>query len=741
MATTHLTARRRWGFLLICAAAALALSAGEAESKTPPATQPAATADRYAPRDPATLHVPRSPVTRKTYIDFCRPAAKQFLSGPDHGRYGVRHALPALAVFAAEGDPKLGAGIKKTLRHYGDWVYGEVKAKGGVFSMEGGVLCAIYFRELRKRKMMTPDDEKWARELLLTLRKYQFAWRPGDGYYRGPHHRSQSQGANHALAAAFYPRHPGAKKWQAYADAVWGDWWNYRDVGINDTGYFYSSFGTILRTADVLERHEVFTDPQAKRFLWDRVLYEITPDGAAPPYGAHGGYNCRAGSRIYALELAARHNRDGRYRWVAHRLMNFGLARGFSNNHNHVQSLSHEPIALASIVCDDTVRPVRPDAGSKLLMRKEVIRLTKEQARKAYPNAGGVDCDMVMGPKVFPHKLVFRAGWEPGDMYMLVEAFPRHDPLNPTAILSLERHSAAFAEMSYEKFVPRENQVRIEDLSGTARYRGKKPFRGPKRLPVGYDGMDVRAEAFADAAAATHARLVVTNYMGYDARQTRELLFVKNRFVLVRDETRFADGFRARVGPIWNTQNVGRPRGDNWLNTWFTAHWFQIARLYETQPWDLLVWHAPAAGRKLTVSGPMGTAGALSKLRSTQYAWTGEVKPGMRLQFVSVLLPHAPMRDASKLAAGIEALRDEPGIAAVRVTTAGRHELAALNAPGGRLKLSAGKATFATDARAAYLDVAGGKLTRALLVDATFLTANGRDVFLAAARRTYELPK
>ena len=61
-------------------------------------------------------------------------------------------------------------------------------------------------------------------------------------------------------------------------------------MGINDTGYFYSSFGNILRASELLGRTEVFTDPESRQ-LFDRIMAEVTPDGAAVQYGAHGGYN------------------------------------------------------------------------------------------------------------------------------------------------------------------------------------------------------------------------------------------------------------------------------------------------------------------------------------------------------------------------------------------------------------------------------------------------------------------
>lgn len=696
-------------------------------------------ADRYQARTPESLTVPRRPVTRKDYVDFVRPLAKGFESGPNRGTYGPRHALPALAVFALEGDSKLAEGIKKTLRHYGDWVHASVRKEKGVFSMEGVTLCCFYFRELRKRNFMTANDERWARDLLLTLRQYQCAWRPGDGLWRGSHHRSQCQGINHALAAALYPEEPDAARWKNYADRVWADWWDFRDVGINDTGYFYSSYNNILRAAELLGRKEVFTDPQARQ-VFDRILLELPPDGASIPYGASGGYHSSAGARIFALELAARHTRDGRYRWGAHRLMNYGQARGFSNNQQHLQAIALEDIALTSLICDDSVEPVEPEAGSKLLLRKEILRLTSQEAKKMFPGAGGVDCNMFMSQKVMPHKLVFRSGWKPGDLYMLVECYARHDPLNPTAVLGLERWSASFAEMTSEKFISRENAVHIGDLSGTATYLGKKPFKGPRQLPTGWAGMESEVPVMSDHALASHALVRVSHYMGYEATQQREILFVKNGWVLVRDETLFDEAFRAEVGPVWNTQHLGQARGDHWLNTWFTGHYFQTARLYDVPPWDLLIYYAPRPATRLTVSDRPVDAPAASRLVPTRYTWEGDVRPGMRLQFVSVLLPHAPLRDASGLAQGIQVLADRPGLAVVKVTHNPRCELAVLNPEGVKLEMDVpGVGRLATDARAAYLDLDGAKPGRALAVGATHLAIGTSDLLHSPQRKDFEV--
>jgi hypothetical protein len=114
-------------------------------------------------------------------------------------------------------------------------------------------------------------------------------------------------------------------------------------VGINDINYFFNSFMRIFCAAELMGKEEVFTDPDVKKFIWDRLLHEITPDGAVVPYGAHNGWNSETGVRILALELAAAHTGDGRYRWAAHRLMNYLMTHGSKlHNQQHVYSINME---------------------------------------------------------------------------------------------------------------------------------------------------------------------------------------------------------------------------------------------------------------------------------------------------------------------------------------------------------------------------------------------------------------
>lgn len=694
--------------------------------------------DRYLVRDPATLTVPRQLVMRKDYVEFIRHRAKDIESVQDHGKYGARRALPALAVFAIEEDPvkaaRLAADIKKTLRYFTDWAKSEVSTTGGVHPLDGVHLVPHYFRELRRRGYLTPEDEIWARSLILMFREYGYAWSPKDGLWRGSHHRAQAQGVAHALAASYYSSEPGAPDWAQYAETVWDDWWSFRDIAMNDAGYFLSSMLLIMSCADLLDREEVFTDVQMLPFF-ERLMEEVTPDGVVIPYGSSGGYNSYPGRRIYALELASRYTRDGRYRWVAHRLMNHLQARTLSG-YQFPLEYDIEELALASLCCDDSVAPQQPQSGSRLSWRKETIGLSDAKFQEMFPGAGRLDCGWYMTQRSMPNKLIMRSGWNPGDLYMLVDCYVRHAPLNPTAILGLERHSASFAEMHSEKNSSRENAVFIEDVSNTVTFLGRKGFSGEKVVPWGWLGMSADVPVLADHALATHAQISVGKYMGYAIDQKREFLFIKNRFVLVRDETIFREAFRARLGPVWNTQHIGDVSGSNWINTWFTDHYFGAKR-YDVPPWDLMVYYGAKPGARFTEKEISDVS--QKSLRSTWYQWEGDVTPGQRLQFVQVLLPHAPLKNATGLAKGITVLRDEPGVAAVSVSQNSVLEFALVNSGGQYLEVPLSGGRVSTDARACYLKFAHGVLESFLVEDSKLLQLNGVTLHQSAVPVTREI--
>ena len=648
------------------------------------------------------------------YVDYLRPFAPK-LTGSSEGQYGARHGLAALAVYVrGGGDAALAQSIRAALRSYSEWVDQQVATTGGVQSFDGVTLLPIYARELRGRGEFDREDEALLRHTILSLRQFSFGLVPGDGPWRGSQHRGMVDGTNNMIAAALYPRDPLAGEWRKRGQTVWNDWWQYRDIGINDSAYFSDSLAIMLRTADLLDRQEVFSDALVKATLWDRLLFETSPDGAAIPYGASAGWNGSAGIRIYALMLAAEKTGDGRYRFVADRLFNYARARGgFSPGQDHWAAVSVESLALAALACNDRLTPVKPDSRPKLLSRPEVVRLSSAEARTPL---GRFDANMTMAATRMPSKVAFRTGWAPGDMFMLVEAFARHDPLNPTAILALERHGASFAEATYEKEVSHENAVRISDVSGEAKAVGDAKGQGRRVLPTGYHDMATTVDPVAGGKLAAHAKLTVVNYAGYPVTQVRDILFVNTGFVLVRDESTFDDSFVARVGPAWNTQHAVGEKNASWIESWIDSHWYnQFLKLYDNPPGRLLIWHAPKAGAAISV-GPAQSANvdekdaraALNHFVTEEYTWQGRVEAGQKVQFTTVLLPHRENEEASRLAVGIRVIRDEAGLSAVMVGD----QLAVLNATGSRVSIDTGRGTVVSDARALIVAFAGDSVVQ-----------------------------
>lgn len=699
------------------------------------------------PDDPGSIltaedrSVPQQPVTARDYYEYSQGYQEHILPNPgQHGRFGPRHGLPALAAYRFSGERRYAEALLVMLRAYDRWIrdYVAGEGEGTHWSWEGPYLCGLILRELRQDGLLTAEDEDFFREMLIFLAEHLTSHNAADQYNRGAGHRPLAEAGARGLAVFWYPDIPQAAAWQRYFDIVWDDWWRFRDLDRNDTGYLYGSLERIILVAELMGRTEVFTDPQMQPF-WERIMYEVASDGSNVPYGASYGWNSHAGSKILALELAARYTRDGRYRWAAHRILHYLWERGEGLRlHHTIWANNLENIALAALLADDTVAPVPPDPGSRVLHRKEALRYTTAEAKRLYPGYGPLSANIGMTQRIIPHKVILRSGWEPGDLYMMVEAYTRHDPLNPTAILGFVRHGSTQAIMVSEKWTSRENLVQIEDPTHAATYCGRHPFPGERRLPLGYAGMECEVELLADSPLATYARLQVTGYMGYEVEQTRELVFVKNRWVLVRDRSRFLEGFPVRIGPVWNTQQLAA-QGPHWFSCYFDQAIALPPAYCENPRWDLLVYHRPAPDRQLVISEreeePLIQATAPY---STRYVWEGEVAPGRLVHFNWLLVPHSPAEDAAALADGITFLRDTPDLTAVRVLSApAREEWVVLNDLGTALSLTGDRQILgvSTDARRLYVDCNGGEVARYWAGEAGFLEINETEIFRSPNRR------
>ena len=167
-------------------------------------------------RDPVKLTVPRQPVTRSDYVDLVRPLAAGFEAGPDRGTYGPRHTCPPWPCSRSKATE--------------NWARGSARRFGTMPTGSGG-------RSARPRRVLDgrvspvrvsfprvspPEPDDAGGRTVGSRASVEFAAVPvrmaaRRRLWRGSHHRSQCQGLNHALAAAFYPDEPDVAKWQAYA--------------------------------------------------------------------------------------------------------------------------------------------------------------------------------------------------------------------------------------------------------------------------------------------------------------------------------------------------------------------------------------------------------------------------------------------------------------------------------------------------------------------------------------------
>lgn len=230
----------------------------------------------------------------------------------------------------------------------------------------------------------------------------------------------------------------------------------------------------------------------------------------------------------------------------------------------------------------------------------------------------------------------------------------------------------------------------------------------------------------------------------------REFLFVKNRFCLFRDTATFREGFHARIGPNWYTQNVGPQVGKHWANTYFTAPIAHGRKLHNPQV-DLLVYDAPHADRQLIVSDDTADVRRLTMPYTLRYVWEGTVESERRYSFAQLLMPGLPEREPVRsnapgaasladitgqyMAAGITVLNDSDDQSVWRIRgDEGREEWCILNPTGGPIEVDG----LTTDARQAYLDIQDGKCIRALALNASHLTVGVQEILRQPKRVDFE---
>ncbi|MHC4535544.1 MAG: hypothetical protein ACYS6K_16455 [Planctomycetota bacterium] len=604
--------------------------------------------------------IPQDPVTRESYLRSINAVEpKKIAQQPNRGMDGPRAFMPVLAKYVETGEDQWGNAIVAMLKAFHAEMQKQVSERKWFWQFEHPAALIPLYRKYLIQGGQMKEDTIWFRQMWLFYCRNLHVWDSEPVEWRGGCHRSMPEALSKGLAAKWYPDIPEADNWRRYSELVFGDFWNAKDLPQNDTGYMMGPLIILICGADQWTGDDrVYTDPGMKR-LWERLMVEVTPDGAINPYGPNGGWNSTADYRIAMLERIAAKTGDGRYRFAAHKLYNYLRYQSRNNISNtyQIDDWGSWLIALAYLFANDSIEPVQPDSGSLWNERMEAARIPhtdKSIIERLMGNAdprenhGHVCCSWFMTGKEWPDKLVLRSGWNPGDFFALVELHPTSFPSNPGGIMGLNRWGAPFTQIVTSKGASKENRLLIEDISGTVRYRYHKEKLRIDEFWRGGTMPDIRSEVtyFKDIPQATFARVRVENVDGLPVVYEREFVFVKNRFLATREIVTFEEGFHARIAPLWNTHNIGPQIGDHWANTFISAPIGDNGnRSMKTPPVDLLVWFAPRRDCRLQVvdrfiSDPR-SRDCPTQLR---YAWEGTAEIGQQLNFTQVYYPHQPYR-------------------------------------------------------------------------------------------------
>jgi hypothetical protein len=642
-------------------------------------------------------------VTKDDYLAFAEKMARQTLTAykplmKDAWKYGPDYGMVAAYLYQQTKDPFYAETAKGSFDGAYKWALANDKKQGWVHTEDLWLMVKF----MREGGLLTPADEPRVRELLITSGRNAcvgaYDWNASP-YRRGTGHSSLGPATARWYVARAYPEIPEKELFTRYFNLTWNDWWQYRDTSYNDTSYRALWMSIVLKLAYLTgEKEEIFTDPEARK-LWERMLYTIAPNGAVPHYGNTNGWATAQGLYIFFMEYLATKTRDGRYKTAAHRAFDYMVNHSVDVRDYHFEydTMMHGAI-LAHMVADDTVKEAPLGGQSRLLTRKETLRVKMGQKM----DFGSYAYFFAPGPKDVPDKLIFKSDERDEALWAMIDACDDADhnaPGQPTNVVALMENEAVLGcDQGYmDKTLDLHNVVYLEDIEGT------QSVLKPTRTTV---------PEFTDWKLATTARVCVANYQGFPVDEERRFFFVRNAFLLMKDTVTFRDSMLCRLGPCWQTQQIHPIYGANWADTAVPSlfltglgtggglhRWKNPAR-------DLLVYHPAQPGRMLEMLNRYQDQPWRVLPLRLRYTWKGLAKQGERLHFTTLLLPHAPVTNPAELAAGITTLADSLTLTALRITAIkDREDWVVLNDTGDAVTVG----ELETDARQMHLTVITGR--------------------------------
>jgi len=445
------------------------------------------------------------------------------------------------------------------------------------------------------------------------------------------------------------------------------------DVGDSDDatpGYHWVFFDGAIAIYFHTGDWDAFLSNRGFKKTLARYVEMVSPSGACPQFASCSGWP-EVGASMWAYELMSRLTRNGRFRWTSHR-----IAEYYYNHLDYRAGQYHMPVDVARnnfvkayLFADDAVAPKPPPRQSRITWRHPLAKVPLEKLRER----PGTSRFAMQSDLWIPDKVVLNTDNNAQSLWGMIELLPMagHGGEVPGNIIALMVHDAALlAGQGYYENTPNyQNLLWVEDLDGMA--ADPRP-------------METDVPIFVEDPAFTFVRIRTTPYQHLPVTYTRDVFFYKNGFLVVKDRAKFDTTMKVRLGPCYQTRNLGPQCGENWFNAYYDFLWYtglglgRGVQAIRNPAWDLLIYFTPRPGRKHTVVDRyLENPYRNSPIRMRQL-WSGMARAGQEITFTSILLPHAPVMTPKDLLQPpadsndpprLEIARDDDNVTVVKAIT------------------------------------------------------------------------
>ncbi len=526
-------------------------------------------------------------------------------------------------------------------------------------------------------------------------------------------------GAEHLFK--LQPDAPDATAWRTYIEHIWRDFWTHRDTDEDSDEYNALSICLLLDWVEARGNSaEFWADPGVKK-LMERYLYKVTPMGAYPHHPDTMGWNETWGHWIWIFETCAAHWGDGRYKWAAHRLYDYAV-----NRIEKIDSFAYTgefcawSLLKAHLAADEAVKEVPRDRDTVLLKRHKAEQRTTEEIRKT-----NQWFDLL--PEMMPDKLLFHGGTAPDAMSMMVDVSPNighsHDK-RPYIVSLVDKGSVLLMALGYiERDTEHHNMPLLRDYEGYP--YDNTPWNARN------DNNAVKSVMSVDLGTAGYGRVTLGKYFGYPADLTRDIVFIKNVGVLVKDTLTLHEPLRVRWGTLYRVRNLAPDFGPNWANT-YLGDWVPLRGLGSTpiltrwrnEPRDLLVYFLPDKDGALEVMDESPADPTRPLPLRLHYTLRQDVAKDVPRACATLLLPHAP-GPGKPLADGVKVILNDAARTVLEFADeTGARTLVVLNPAGAPIKVGG----LATDDAVAVIRTKGATLLSVARHGGKTLVINGKEL-------------